>query len=129
MTHRWPDAVNLLALLAQATGPGSQVRDPGILCAVANRPHSVLLDQVVYPTLLEQAAALLHGIIVWRPLELWNTGLAWAAALSLLARNGLKLDISAWEQMSITEEISSGRLDDVSEITIRLAPFLRIRPV
>jgi hypothetical protein len=35
MTDRWPDAINLLTLLAQATGPGSHVRDAGILVATA----------------------------------------------------------------------------------------------
>ena len=128
MTSRWPDAENLLALLAQATGPGSHVRDAGILYAVAGRPHAELFNQTVYPTVLEQAAALLHGIMVWRPLELWNTGLAWAAALGLLFRNGLDLAISAWEQMTLSDEISSGRLDDVAHIAMRLAPFLQIRP-
>jgi death-on-curing protein len=116
-----------LHLLAQATGPGSHVRDAGILVAVASRPHARILDSVVYPTLLEQSAALLHGIVVWRPLTLWNAGLAWTAAFAMLTRNGFDLAISAWEQMTITDEISSGALDDVPDIALRLAPFLRTR--
>ena len=127
MTDRWPDAVNLLTLLAQATGPGSHVRDAGILVATASRPHAVLLDHPVYPRPLEQAAALLHGIMVWRPLELWNTGLAWAAALGLLTRSGFDLAISGWEQMTLTDEIAGGELDSVDAIATRLGPFLRLR--
>ena len=77
---------------------------------------------MVFPDLLERSAALLHGVLVWRPLQLWNTGLAWAAAFGLLTRNGFDLEISAWEQMVITEEITNGTLDDVAGITSRLVP-------
>jgi death on curing protein len=127
VSDRWPDATHLLTLLAQATGPGSHIRDAGVLVAVAHRPHAELLDHVAYPTVLERAAALLHGIVVWRPLEMWNSGLGWAAALGLLIRSGFDLEISAWDQMVISDEIASGTLDDVAEIALRLAPHLRIR--
>jgi len=123
----WPDAVDLLQLLGQATGPGSNVRDAGILVAAALRPNAALLSAVTYPTLLEKSAALLHAIVVWRPLQLWNAGLAWAAALGMLMRNGFDLEISAWEQMVITDEIASGRLDEVTDIVARLTPYLRNR--
>jgi death-on-curing protein len=122
----WPDAVDLLHLLAPATGHDSRVRDAGILVAAAVRPHAVILDSVVYASLLEKSAALLHGILVWRPLQLWNAGLAWAAALGLLIRNGFDLAISAWEQMVITQEIDAGDLDDVRDIAARLQPYLRV---
>ena len=94
----WPDAVDLLHLLGQATGPGSNVRDAGILVAAAIRPNATLLSSATYPTLLEKSAALLHAVLVWRPLQLWNAGLGWAAALGMLTRNGFDLEISAWEQ-------------------------------
>jgi death-on-curing protein len=127
VSDRWPDAAHLLVLFAHATGPGSRVRDAGVLVAVADRPHAVLFDHVVYPTVLEQAAALLHGILVWRPLDLWNIGLGWAAALGLLTKSGFALAISAWEQMVISDEITSRALDDVATIAGRLAPFLQVR--
>ena len=113
--------------MAEATGPGTRVRDAGILVSVAGLPHAVLMERVVYASLLEKAAALLHGIVAWRPLEMWNTGLAWAAAFGLLTRHGFHLAISPWEQMVITDEISSGRLEDVAEIALRLSPFLELR--
>jgi death on curing protein len=127
VTDPWPDATHLLTLLAQATGPGSHVRDPGILVAVAARPHAELLDHTAYPTVLERSAALLHAIVVWRPLKMWNMGLGWAAALGLLIRNGFRLEISPWDQMAIADEIATGILDDVETIAGRLAPHLRLR--
>jgi death-on-curing protein len=123
----WPDAVHLLHLFAQATGPDARVRDAGILVAVASRPRATLLESVVYPTVLHQAAALLHGSLAWRPLTLWNAGLGWAAALTLLTRSGFNLSISAWEQMVVTDEITRGDLDAVSDIAVRLGPFLTLR--
>ncbi|WP_433372505.1 hypothetical protein ACQPZX_49600 [Actinoplanes sp. CA-142083] len=123
----WPDPLDLLELLGQATGPGSNVRDGGILVAAAVRPNAAILNRLVYPTLLEKSAALLHAILVWRPLQLWNAGLAWAATLGMLMRNGLDLEISAWEQMVITDEITSGALDNVTDIVARLRPYLRTR--
>ena len=123
----WPDAADLLQLLGPSTGPGSNVRDAGILIAAATRPNAALLSTATYPTLLEKSAALLHAVLVWRPLQLWNAGLAWAAAFGLLMRKGLDLEISAWEQMVITDEIAGGELDEVADIVARLAPYLRIR--
>jgi death on curing protein len=123
----WPDPLDLLRLLAPATGPGGNVRDGSILVAAAIRPNAAILNTLVFPTLLEKSAALLHAVMMWRPLQLWNAGLAWAAALGMLMRNGFDLEITAWEQMAITDEIASGRLDEVAEIVERLQPYLRTR--
>jgi death on curing protein len=126
VTQPWPDAEDLLTLLAEWTGPQARVRDGGILVACAARPHARLLGQRAYPTALDQAAALLHGITVWRPLDLWNAGLAWATIRLLLDRAGLRLAMPAKEQMALTEELASGAIDSVAEIALRLSPYLEM---
>ena len=93
----------------------------------AERPHAVHLGHACYPTLIDQAAALLHGVIAWRPLELWNAGLAWAAALGLFRLAGLSLDMPVADRMRLTDEVASGALDDVREIGSRLGSFLSVR--
>ncbi|MBU2663563.1 hypothetical protein KOI35_08600 [Actinoplanes bogorensis] len=123
----WPDAIDLLHLLAESTGHDSGVRDAGILVAVATRPHVEMLGTVVYATPLKRSAALLHGTVAWRPLHLWNSGLGWGATFMTLARQGFDLDITPWQQMTITDEIMQGELDDIDAVADRLAPFLRIR--
>lgn len=123
----WPDAEDLLILLAESTGPDGRVRDAGILVAVAARPHARLLGKRAYPTVLDQAAALLHGIAAWRPLELWNAGLAWAATLTLIDRAGLVLAMPVKEQMALVNAIGTGAVDSVEEIALTLAPYLRTR--
>ena len=124
MTQPWPEAEDLLALLAEWTGPQARVRDGGILVACAARPHARLLGQRA--TALDQAAALLHGIAVWRPLDLWNAGLAWATVSLLLDRAGLRLKMPAKERMALTEELTSGAVDSVDEIALRLSPYLEM---
>ena len=126
MTDAWPDAEDLLLLLAGSTGPQTKVRDGGILHAAAARPHAALLSGRIYPTSLDRAAALLHGIILWRPLDLWNAGLAWTAADILLERAGLLLAMPAKDRMALTDALLSGELDAVEEIALRLSPYLEM---
>ncbi|WP_433230245.1 hypothetical protein ACQP2H_31500 [Micromonospora sp. CA-248260] len=126
MTHPWPDAEDLLTLLAEHTGPRSQVRDAGILVAAAARPHARLVGQAAYPSALDRAAALLHGLTVWRPLDLWNAGLAWAAMRILLTRSGLRLTMPAKDRMALTDALTSGEVDSVEELTLRLSPYLEM---
>ncbi|SCF43397.1 hypothetical protein [Micromonospora mirobrigensis] len=126
MTHPWPDAEDLLTLLAEHTGPRSQVRDAGILVAAAGRPHARLIGRAAYPTALDKAAALLHGLMIWRPLDLWNAGLAWAATQVFLSRHGLRLSMPAKERMALTEALTSGEVDSVEELALRLSPYLEM---
>jgi death-on-curing protein len=127
VSFTWPDAEDLLTLLAESTGPEARIRDAGILVAVAARPHARLLGRAAYPTVLDKAAALLHGISVWRPLDLWNSGLAWMAVRLLFERHGLPLAMPAKDRMALTDDITAGTIDTVDEIALRLAPFLQLR--
>lgn len=127
MSPGWPDAEDLLTLLGESTGPQARVRDAGILVAVAARPHASLLGVAAYPTVLDKAAAILHGVMVWRPLDLWNSGLAWSSARVLFERHGLPLAMPAKERMALTDDILRGTLDSVDEIALRLAPYLSMR--
>lgn len=126
MTQPWPDAEDLLTLLAEHTGPRSQVRDAGILVAAAARPHARLIGRAVYPTALEKAAALLHGLMIWRPLDLWNAGLAWAATRIFLTRSGFRLTMPAKDRMALTDALASGEVDSVEELALRLSPYLEM---
>lgn len=126
MRHRWPDAEDLLLLMAQSTGPHTVVRDGGILFAAAARPHAHLLNGPVYPTTLDQAAALLHGIMLWRPLDLWNAGLAWRAADVRFEQAGLILNMPAKERMAVTDALVSGEVDSIDELALRLSPYLEM---
>ncbi|GAB3794986.1 hypothetical protein [Micromonospora zhanjiangensis] len=124
MSSPWPDAEDLLTLLAEWTGQQNRVRDAGILVAAAARPHARLVARSVYPTSLDKAAALLHGLTMWRPLEAWNAGLGWAAMRVLLQRSGFTLDMPSKDRMALTDAMVSGEIDSVDEIALRLSPYL-----
>ncbi|NES16236.1 MULTISPECIES: hypothetical protein [Micromonospora] len=126
MRGHWPDAEDLLLLLADSTASRTIVRDGGILFASAARPHAHLLQGLVYPTPLDQAAALLHGILVWRPLDMWNASLAWTAADVLLERFGFVLSMPAKDRMALTDALTSGEVDSVEELALRLSPYLEM---
>jgi hypothetical protein len=123
--HPWPDGgEDLLPLLSFSTASHTRVRDGGTLVAAAHRPHAVLVKEPCYSTAALQAASLLHAIMVWQPLDLWNNSLAWAAAEVLLTRSGLPLAMPPKDRMELTVDITSGSVCDVPEIASRLEPFL-----
>lgn len=127
MRH-WPNGgEDLLTLLGESTASGTAVRDGGILVSAAFRPHALLTGEACYRNPVAQAASILHAIMVWQPLELWNSGLAWAAARTLLERYDLPLAMPPKDRMELTEDIISGSVADVREIAVRLSPYLTVR--
>jgi death on curing protein len=127
MTGWWLTADDLLTLIGAHSGGRVPVRDSGVLAAAAARPAAVVADVPVYPTPVEQAAALLHAIIVWRPLERWNAGLAWVAALVHLGRCGFDLEAPVSSQLKLVERLSLGELTSTEEVATHLAPYVRLR--
>jgi death-on-curing protein len=119
------DAEDLLYVLSESTGPQTRVREGGILYAAAARPEAVILGQRLYGPVAWQAAALLHSIIRWEPLDMWNAGFGWRAVAALVGVQGRELMMAAEDRMTLTEEITSGALDSVEQIGSRLVPFLR----
>ena len=125
MTGLWVDAEDLLAMLGEHVGSFPRVRDGGILYAAAARPQAMLVGVTIYPTALLQSAALLHAMIRWRPLDLWNASPGWAAADSHLDARALDLAMPAKDRMELTEQIAGGEVDSVDKLTLRLAPYQR----
>ena len=54
----------------------------------------------------------------------WNAKLGWAAATMHLERDGYLLTMPPKELMRLTDELTSGAVDTVGEISNRLAPFI-----
>jgi death-on-curing protein len=118
------DAEDLLLVLGESTGPQTRVRDPSILCSSAFRPNARIVGKPVFDDLPSHAAALLHSITRWEPLDMWNASFGWRAIRTLVKINGGELQMSAQDRMILTNEIVDGRIDDVAEIADRLVPFL-----
>lgn len=124
MTERL-EAEDLLVLLAESTAPFTRVRDASVLYVAAARPESTIVNERTFKTLPGRTAALLHAIIRWEPLEMWNASLGWRAVRATVEINGGTLVMSSLDRMILANEIMDGRVDDVMAVAKRLAPFLR----
>ncbi|MGD3149560.1 type II toxin-antitoxin system death-on-curing family toxin [Tsukamurella tyrosinosolvens] len=80
----------LLTIIDQAGLPG--VRDHGLLESAALRPQTSVFGDDAYPTLDEQAAALMESIVRHHPLVDGNKRLGWLATVVFYGLNGVPLD-------------------------------------
>src|SRR5262249_25311333 len=97
------------------------IRDPGLLAAAVARPAAVVFGQTAYPTLFGKAAALLFSICPNHALLAGNKRLAWAAAVTFLALNGvpvIDVDVDAAEEFML--DVAKGDLVEVAQIEARL---------
>jgi len=114
-------AEDLIVLAETILGRAPVVRDPGLLAAAAARPGTVVFGQVAYPTLFGKAAALLFSVCQNRALLDGNKRLAWAAAVTFLALNGVpvpEVDVDSAETFILS--VASGSLAEVAQIEAAL---------
>lgn len=114
-------AEDLLVLAETILGQAPVVRDAGLLAAAAARPSTVVFGQTAYPTLFGKAAALLFSICQNHALLDGNKRLAWSAAVTFLALNGIPIpdvDVDAAETFMLA--VAKGKLAEVAQIEARL---------
>ena len=127
-------AEDLIILAETILGQRPVVRDPGLLAAAAARPSTVVFGHVAYPTLFGKAAALLFSVCQNHTLLDGNKRLAWAAAVTFLALNGIpvpEIDVDAAEAFMLA--IADGKFTEVAQIEAGLRDLYghetRARPV
>jgi len=114
-------AEDLIVLAETIVGHAPVVRDPGLLAAAAARPGTVVFGQVAYPTLFGKAAAVLFSVCQNHALLDGNKRLAWAAAVTFLALNGVpvpEVDVDSAETFILS--VASGTLAEVAQIEAAL---------
>lgn len=119
-------AEDLIILAEAILGQKPVVRDPGLLAAAAARPSTVVFGEVAYPTLFGKAAALLFSVCQNHTLLDGNKRLAWAAAVTFLALNGVPVpdvDVDAAEVFMLS--VADGKLTEVAQIEARLRDLYR----
>jgi death on curing protein len=79
----------VLTVAAKINGTAHSVRDLGLLVSATERPRTHVFGAVLYPTLHEKAAALLHAIARNHALIDGNKPTAWLAMRFFLRVNGL----------------------------------------
>ncbi|MCA0157007.1 type II toxin-antitoxin system death-on-curing family toxin [Tsukamurella sp. M9C] len=99
----------LLTIIDQAGLPG--VRDHGLLESAALRPQTSVFGDDAYPTLDEQAAALMESIVRNHPLIDGNKRLGWLATVVFYGLNGVTLDAPEDPAYDLVIGIAEGRID------------------
>ncbi len=112
---------DLLEVARRTVGAAVQVRDLGLLSAALARVEARALGEEVYPTVEEQAAALLHSLATTAPLDRGNQPFAWAATAVYLARRGRPSALTDAQVVDLVTDVLTGRVDTVDAIAARLA--------
>ena len=111
---------DLLEVARRTVGPAVEVRDLGLLSAALARVDARALGRDVYPSVEEQAAALLHSLATTAPLAQGNRPFAWAATAVYLARRGRPSMLSDRQAIDLVTDVLTGQLEDVATIAERL---------
>lgn len=114
------DLDDLLAAADVAVGGKADVRDIGLLQAVAARPQASAFGEDAYPSLDAKAAALLQSVVAGHPLVDGNKRLGWVAVRLLYLMNGSDIRPSQDEAFDLIMAIAGGVLEDVSAIAATL---------
>jgi death-on-curing protein len=105
------DLEDLLHVAERALGAPAKVRDLGLLNSALARPQTVAFGVVAYPTLAEQAAALMHSLCMNHALIDGNKRLTLAGVIAFVGINGYELQMTNDEAYDLTMGIASGELD------------------
>ena len=112
---------DLIEIATRTVGPSARCRDLGLLSAALARVDARSAGRPLYPTVEEQAAALLHSLATTAPLETGNRPFAWVATAVYLARRGRPSMLDDGQAVALVTDVLTGRLDTVADIAERLA--------
>lgn len=110
----------LLHVASQTLGSEPDIRDLGLLESALARPQASAFGEPAYPTIHEQAAALLHSLARNHALVDGNKRLALAAAIAFYGMNGMRLTLSNDRAYELVIDIASGTINDVPRIASML---------
>jgi death-on-curing protein len=99
------------ARLLAETGGAPGLRDLSLLEAAAARPQVTFDGQLLYPTLFEQAAALLDSLVNNHAFVDGNKRVGITAAGLFLQQNGFRLTAANAELEAFTRWVASQRVD------------------
>ncbi len=99
------------ALVVNATGGSTGLRDLGRLDAAIAAQTQNVFDKELYPTITEKAAAMIRGIIADHPFVDGNKRTAMLAGLTLLEINNLQYVGQTGEIENFAVRIATEKLD------------------
>jgi death-on-curing protein len=121
------DLDDLLVAADAAMGGRADVRDVGLLQAAVARPQATAFGEEAYPTLDQQAAALLQSIVAGHPLVDGNKRLGWVALRLFYRLNEADIQPAPDEAFDLVVSVASGDRRDVADIATTLESWRRPR--
>ena len=118
---------DLVAVALRVVGPGTQVRDWGLLAGAAARPQASAFGEDAYPEPVDKAAALLVSLVRHHALVDGNKRLGWAAIVVFCSLNDVDLDPRDEDTpYAFVMAVADGSLgDDLTKVSDVLRPWLR----
>lgn len=96
------------------------VRDVGLLESAVAMPRATMFGELLHPTLVEQAAALLFHLVKNHPFVDGNKRAGLGAALVFLGTNGVWVEATNAELVALTLGVADGSTSK-SEVAVFLA--------
>ena len=93
-----------------AFGGAEGLRDEGALKAALARPQATYGKQLLYPTVFDQAAALLESLCQNHPFVDGNKRVAYVATAMFLQQNAWTLDVPDDEGVTFMLNVAAGKL-------------------
>jgi death-on-curing protein len=104
------EVVELHRRLLEATGGAAGIRDLGALESAIAQPKMTVAGVDVYPTLVEQAAALCFSLVENHPFVDGNKRVGHAAMETFLVLNGAEIDAGLDDQERVMLDLAAGRI-------------------
>lgn len=103
--------------IADGVLPEVAIRDVGLIQSAVARPQTTVFGDLAYPSLMLQAAALLHSLARNHPLMDGNMRLAWSAMRVFLLMNSVDLDydIDAAEEFVLSVARGEMALEEMAQ--------------
>jgi death-on-curing protein len=118
------EVVELHRRLLEATGGAPGIRDLGALESAIAQPKATFGGVDLYPTLVEEAAALGLSLVQDHPFVDGNKRVGHAAMETFLVLNGAEVDAQVGDQERVMLDLAAGRIDR-SQLTDWLRQHLR----
>ncbi|MGI0493300.1 type II toxin-antitoxin system death-on-curing family toxin [Alkalinema pantanalense CENA528] len=104
------EVLELHRRIIEQSGGAFGIRDIGLLESAIAQPRMSFGGEDLYPSLLEQAAALGFSLIMNHPFVDGNKRIGHAAMETFLVLNGMEINASVDEQEQVVLAIASGKM-------------------
>jgi death-on-curing protein len=120
------EVIALHRAIVASSGGADGLRDLGALESAMAQPKATFDSIDLYPSLVEKAGALAHGLAMNHPFLDGNKRIAHAAMAVVLDLNGWSIEASVDEQERLMLDLAAGNVSRV-ELTAWLAAHVRLR--